>query len=80
MRVKYPEMNFSKIFSKKDLVHVEVLVRRQSADEANAGLLLRQGAVLLVERVVGRVGDRIVRVAVGGGVLARDARALSLNF
>mmetsp|Transcript_5745 Transcript_5745/g.18446 ORF Transcript_5745/g.18446 Transcript_5745/m.18446 type:complete len:339 (+) Transcript_5745:125-1141(+) len=60
------------------LVHVEVLVRGEPADEADVVLRLGQRAVALVERAVLRVGHRVVRVALGGRVLPRNERPLDL--
>mmetsp|Transcript_8979 Transcript_8979/g.22270 ORF Transcript_8979/g.22270 Transcript_8979/m.22270 type:complete len:271 (+) Transcript_8979:647-1459(+) len=60
------------------LIHVEVLVRCEAADEAHPFLLLRQFTITFVEGAVVRVGHRVVRVTLRRGDLLRDERALHL--
>ena len=59
------------------LVHVEVLVTRQSAHETYPALLRRQRRVLLVQRAVLRVGHGVIGLTYVRGVLTRDHRAFN---
>src|SRR5580658_792625 len=55
-----------------DLVHVEVAVLRQAADEGHPGLLLGQAPVERREGVALRAGNGVVRVALAGPVLGGE--------
>ena len=54
------------------MVHVEVLVRSETADKDDAGLARRHVAVLFVELSVCWVRDRVVRFSVVARVLFED--------
>src|SRR2546423_4572461 len=59
-----------------DLVHVEVLVAREPADERHVAALGGERLVALVERTRLVVGDRVVRVALGARELDGERRRL----
>ena len=59
------------------LVHVEVLVTRQSSHETYPGFLRRQRRVLLVQRAVLRIGHGVIGLTYVRGVLPCDHRAFN---
>ena len=59
----------------KRLIHVKVLVRRETSDEDDARFLGRHLAIPFVQFAIRRIGHRVIRFAVIARVLLEDDRA-----